>query len=249
MAILRIENGLIMDEAVGGIPIERRIVEPGTEAHCVRTLAGLSGPVGVTVHNTGNATPTADARAHAGYLQNVENDGMYFVGAHLFVDAERIVQTLPLNEVSWHAGDGYGDGNMATVSVEICETSPYERCEANAMVLIAALLETYGLSDLFTHQMWSGKYCPHLILDREHGWAEFVAGVSRIRAAEQMPAMAAPVVDNVASSWAQEAVDWALANRFLVGGEGGRSQTPRAGDARRGVGLPAQDLWRGGAGE
>ena len=151
----------------------------------------------------------------------MENDGMYFVGAHLFVDAERIVQTLPLNEVSWHAGDGYGDGNMATVSVEICETSPYERCEANAMVLIAALLETYGLSDLFTHQMWSGKYCPHLILDREHGWAEFVAGVSRIRAAEQMPAMAAPVVDNVASSWAQEAVDWALANRFLVGGEGG----------------------------
>ncbi len=104
MAILRIENGLIMDEAVGGIPIERRIVEPGTEAHCVRTLAGLSGPVGVTVHNTGNATPTADARAHASYLQNVENDGMYFVGAHLFVDAERIVQTLPLNEVSWHAG-------------------------------------------------------------------------------------------------------------------------------------------------
>lgn len=166
MAILRIENGLIMDESVGGIPIERRIVEPGTEAHCVRTLAGLSGPVGVTVHNTGNATPTADARAHASYLQNVENDGMYFVGAHLFVDAERIVQTLPLNEVSWHAGDGYGDGNMATVSVEICEMSPYERCEANAMVLIAALLETYGLSDLFTHQMWSGKYCPHLILDR-----------------------------------------------------------------------------------
>lgn len=53
MAILRIENGLIMDEAVGGIPIERRIVEPGTEAHCVRTLAGLSGPVGVTVHKHG----------------------------------------------------------------------------------------------------------------------------------------------------------------------------------------------------
>ena len=49
MAILRIENGLIMDDAVGGIPIERRIVEPGTEAHCVRTLAGLSGPVGCTL--------------------------------------------------------------------------------------------------------------------------------------------------------------------------------------------------------
>ena len=126
MQLLTIENGLIMDEAIDGIPVERRIVQTGTDNHCVRTLLALAGPIGVTVHNTANATPTADARAHASYLQNGENDGSYDVGAHLFVDAERIVQTLPLNEMSWHAGDGYGQGNRATISVEICETAPYE---------------------------------------------------------------------------------------------------------------------------
>ena len=221
MQLLTIENGLIMDEAVDGIPVERRIVQTGTDNHCVRTLLALAGPIGVTVHNTANATPTADARAHASYLQNVENDGSYYVGAHLFVDAERIVQTLPLNEMSWHAGDGYGQGNRATISVEICETAPYEQCEANAMTLCAALMETYGLNDLYTHQMWSGKYCPHLILDRDNGWASFVDGVARVRAALTAPAMAAPVLDNAASIWAQEAVDGALANKFLVGDEAG----------------------------
>lgn len=221
MQLLTIEDGLIMDESLDGIPIERRIVQAVPSSYCVRTGLPLQGPIGLTVHNTGNATPTADARAHASYLQNVENDGVYKVGAHLFVDAERIVQTLPLDEVSWHAGDGFGQGNQATVSIEICETAPYEQCEANAMALCAALLETYGLNDLYTHQMWNGKFCPHLILERPNGWAEFVDGVARVRAALTMPAMAAPVLDNMASGWAQEAVDWALANRFLVGDEKG----------------------------
>ena len=36
-----------------------------------------------------------------------------------------------------------------------------------------------------------------------------------------MPPMAAPVLDNTPSPWAQEAVDWALANRFLVGDDTG----------------------------
>lgn len=221
MQLLTITDGLITDDAVGGVPFERQIVEPAGTTHNVRTLMPLAGLIGVTVHNTGNATSTADARAHASYLRNVEADGSLYVGAHLFVDETRIVQTLPLDETSWHAGDGYGQGNRATISVEICENGDIARAEANAMTLCAALLETYGLTDLYTHQMWSGKYCPHLILDRKNGWAEFVSGVAEVRAALTAPAMAAPVLDNEASRWAQEAVDWALANRFLVGDENG----------------------------
>ena len=221
MQLLTITNGLITDDAVSGVPFERQIVEPAGTTHNVRTLMPLAGLIGVTVHNTGNATSTADARAHASYLRNVEADGSLYVGAHLFVDETRIVQTLPLDETSWHAGDGYGQGNRATISVEICENGDIARAEANAMTLCAALLETYGLTDLYTHQMWSGKYCPHLILDRKNGWAEFVSGVAEVRAALTAPAMAAPVLDNEASRWAQEAVDWALANRFLVGDEKG----------------------------
>lgn len=221
MQLLTITDGLITDDVVGGVPFERQIVEPAGTTHNVRTLMPLAGLIGITVHNTGNATSTADARAHASYLRNVEADGSLYVGAHLFVDETRIVQTLPLDETSWHAGDGYGQGNRATISVEICENGDIARAEANAMTLCAALLETYGLTDLYTHQMWSGKYCPHLILDRKNGWAEFVSGVAEVRAALTAPAMAAPVLDNEASRWAQEAVDWALANRFLVGDEKG----------------------------
>lgn len=218
---LHINNGLIQDSYLGEVPILQRIVTSQGSANNVRTHLPLEGPIGVTIHNTGNSAPSADALAHASWLANVEAKDALYVGAHFFADAQRIVQTLPLNEISWHAGDGMGKGNAATISIEICETSPYERCEANAMALAAALMETYQLNDLYTHEMWSGKYCPRLILVREGGWQGFVEGVARIRAAETMPPMAAPVLDNTPSPWAQEAVDWALANRFLVGDDTG----------------------------
>ena len=221
MEQLEIVDGIVVSTHLGRVPIINKVIEATGSAYNVRTLQPLAGPIGVTIHNTGNSAGTADALAHANWLTSVEAEDTMYIGAHFFVDAQRIVQTLPLNEVSWHAGDGMGQGNTATISIEICETSPYEECEANAMLLAAALLDFYGLNDLYTHEMWSGKYCLRLILVREGGWTEFVDGVARIRAAESMPPMAAPVLDNTPSQWAQEAVDWALANRFLVGDEKG----------------------------
>ena len=214
---LTVNNGLIEEQVLGTVPIVRQVVQSVGHANNVRTHVPLEGPVGVTIHNTGNSAETADALAHARWLASVEAADELYIGAHFFVDAQRIVQTLPINEVSWHAGDGMGKGNTATISIEICETAPYERAEANAMALAAALLDTYGINDLYTHEMWSGKYCRRLILVREGGWQGFVEGVARLRAAGSMPGMAAPVLDNTASSWAQDAVDWGLANRFLVG--------------------------------
>lgn len=218
---LTIANGLIQDDFLGDVPILKRIVTSQGGANNVRTHLPLEGPIGVTIHNTGNSDPSSDALAHASWLTNVEAQDALYIGAHFFVDGQRIVQTLPINEISWHAGDGMGKGNAATISIEICETSPYERAEANAMALAAALMDTYNLTNLYTHEIWSGKYCPRLILVREGGWDSFVDGVARIRAAETMPPMAAPVLDNTPSPWAQDAVDWALANRFLVGDETG----------------------------
>lgn len=228
MEKLVIQNGIIANDVVGGIPFKRRIVARSGSLANVRTGQALTGPIGITVHNTGNAAPTAGALNHAAWLQSVENDDSAYIGVHFFVDAEVIVQTLPITEVSWHAGDGRGQGNTATISVEICETSPYEKCEANAKVLCASLLTSLGLNRLFTHQMWNGKYCPHLILDRPNGWTDFCSDVNRLMAAAAMPAQAAPVLDNAASAWAQEAVDWALANRVLVGDTNGDLALHRA---------------------
>lgn len=225
---LHIKDGIIQDAHLGEVPILKKIITSQGNANNVRTHLPLEDPIGVTIHNTGNSDPSADALAHASWLANVEEKDALYVGAHFFVDAQRIVQTLPINEISWHAGDGMGKGNAATISIEICETSPYERSEANAMALAAALMESYQLTRLYTHEMWSGKYCPRLILVREGGWQHFVDGVARLRAADTMPPMAAPVLDNTPSQWAQDAVDWALANRFLVGDQKGNLRLHQA---------------------
>lgn len=218
---LTIQNGIIQDKQIGRVPLIQSIIEPQGVNRNARTLIPLEYPIGLTIHNTGNADPTADALAHAQWLANVEAADTDYIGAHFFIDAQRIVQVLPINEIAYHAGDGMGQGNSATIALEICETAPYEECETNAKTLAAALLDTLDLADLYTHQMWSGKYCPRLILVRENGWHDFVEGVATLRAAAAMPAAPAPVLDNIASTWAQEAIDWALANRFLVGDQTG----------------------------
>lgn len=228
MEKLAIQNGIIKNDVIAGIPFKRRIVAPAGSLRNVRTGQQIKGPIGITVHNTGNAASSAGALNHAAWLQSVEDNDSTYLGVHFFVDAEVMVQTLPITEVSWHAGDGQGQGNTATISVEICETAPYEKCEANAKILCAHLLYSLGLNRLFTHQMWNGKYCPHLILDRPNGWTNFCADINRILAAGTMPAQAGPVVDNVASEWAQEAVDWALSNRLLIGDQNGDLALHRA---------------------
>ena len=137
---LSIVDGIIQDDFLGRVPIVRSIIEPQGNVRNVRTFIALDGPIGVTIHNTGNSNPSADALAHAAWLDGVEAGDGDYIGAHFFVDAQRIVQVLPINEVSYHAGDGMGRGNGATVSIEICETAPYEECEAVAAMLLPVFL-------------------------------------------------------------------------------------------------------------
>jgi len=41
------------------------------------------------------------------------------------------------------------------------------------------LIKTYPGFKLYKHQDWSGKYCPHIILDRKNGWKDFVNDVNK----------------------------------------------------------------------
>ena len=129
-------------------------------------------PVGITVHNTANS---ASADAEVSYMISNNNEVSY----HFAVDENHAVQGLPLNRNAWHCGDGNGKGNRKTIAVEICRStsddeSLFDRAEENAAELIAALCKEYGWTtdDIYTHQHWNGKYCPHKTLDR--GWERFV---------------------------------------------------------------------------
>ena len=129
-------------------------------------------PVGITVHNTANS---ASADTEVSYMISNNNEVSY----HFAVDENHAVQGLPLNRNAWHCGDGNGKGNRKTIAIEICRStsedeSLFDRAEENAAELIAALCKEYGWTtdDIYTHQHWTGKYCPHKTLDR--GWERFV---------------------------------------------------------------------------
>lgn len=129
-------------------------------------------PIGITVHNTANS---ASADAEITYMISNDNEVSY----HFAVDENHAVQGLPLDRNAWHAGDGNGTGNRSTIAVEICRStsddeSLFDRAEENAAQLIAYLCKKYGWTteDIYTHQHWSGKYCPHKTLDR--GWERFL---------------------------------------------------------------------------
>lgn len=129
-------------------------------------------PVGITVHNTANS---ASADAEVSYMISNNNEVSY----HFAVDENHAVQGLPLNRNAWHCGDGNGKGNRKTIAIEICRStsddeSLFDRAEENAAELIAALCKEYGWTtdDIYTHQHWNAKYCPHKTLDR--GWERFL---------------------------------------------------------------------------
>ena len=131
----------------------------------------------VTIHNTAEPFSARDER------KRVENRRGVRTSFHFAVDEREIVQLLPLGYHGWHAGDGDGDGNLRSVGIEICRSVfqgengwLYRHAERNAVYLAAALLRTLDLpaSALRMHRDWSGKYCPHRIIDAGT-WDDFVS--------------------------------------------------------------------------
>lgn len=135
---------------------------------------------GVTIHNTDNFKTGAGAKNHGTYLQN--SGSTLQASWHYAVDDKMITQSIPDNEVAWHAGDGYGNGNMTTIAIEICVNpdSNLEKATDNAAWLAAKLLKAQGLDhqSLYQHHDWSGKNCPSQIrANKPYSWAKFVSKV------------------------------------------------------------------------
>lgn len=129
-------------------------------------------PKYVTIHDTANSAP---AKNEISYMISNNNQ----VSFHIAVDENECIIGLPLNRNSWSCGDGNGEGNRNSISVEICRPKNtdrllYNKSEENAVYVSARLLYKYGLSidKLKKHQDWSGKKCPNVILS-ENRWNSF----------------------------------------------------------------------------
>ncbi|MBV7321624.1 N-acetylmuramoyl-L-alanine amidase [Bacillus halotolerans] len=134
-------------------------------------------PEYITIHNTAN---DASAKNEISYMKNNTNSTSY----HFAVDDKQVIQGLPLNRNAWHTGDGTnGTGNRKSIGVEICYSksggAKYYAAEKLAIKFVAQLLKErgWGIDRVRKHQDWSGKYCPHRILD-EGRWDEVKAAIA-----------------------------------------------------------------------
>jgi hypothetical protein len=134
-------------------------------------------PSKITIHNTDNASPGADAAAHAKYQKGADARARK-VSWHFTVDDKNVFQSLPTNEVGWHAKSGNG----SSLGIEICMNpeldvpATYDR----AALLTAILARQHGIgvpSGIVQHHSWTGKHCPRILRDKPGGWEEFLEQV------------------------------------------------------------------------
>ena len=121
-------------------------------------------PEYITIHNTAN---DATAINEIAYMTRNTTATSY----HVAIDDKHAVQAIPFTRNGWHAGDGQGAGNRKSIGIEICYSQSggpkYVNAEANAVDYIARILKQYswGIDRVKWHRDWSGKECPHRIID------------------------------------------------------------------------------------
>lgn len=155
----------------------RKMLVPAHLAKKV-TSSSKSAVTSITVHETDNTNPKADASAHA-RLQY--NGNPRKASWHYQVDDKEIVQSFPDDTKCWAGGDGTNGASQNSIHVEICVNpeSDFTKAKANTQKLIAHLMDKHNipLSRVYQHNHWSGKNCPRNL--RKSGWREFVNGINK----------------------------------------------------------------------
>jgi len=150
--------------------------------------------LGVTIHNTEAITPAKGTTMSEQYARATLNGNMGDVVVHYYVDDKEAWHILPDEWCGWHSGDGLGNGNTATIAIEIIGSS--EKAEENGARLAAYLIDKYVFTtnNLYTHSYWlnvlmgktgdkdclctlknSRKNCPIYIIPH---WCDFVKAVA-----------------------------------------------------------------------
>ncbi|MDN3019219.1 N-acetylmuramoyl-L-alanine amidase [Paenibacillus sp. BSR1-1] len=132
-------------------------------------------PKYITIHETDNPNPGADAEAHA-RLQERGNSRK--ASWHLQVDDHQVIQSIPFNEVAWAAGTSAG--NRSSVHLEICVNSDgnFLKAVENAVEVTKQLMIQFNIpiTNVVQHNHWSGKDCPKNLRAGSKGitWSDFI---------------------------------------------------------------------------
>jgi N-acetylmuramoyl-L-alanine amidase CwlA len=173
------ENGMQLDEAYAGLNLVQDFIPAGNSNRPAKKLAATS----ITIHNTDNDGVGANAAAHAKYQKGADAKKRH-VSWHFTVDDNSVYQSLPTNEVGWHAGNA--KGNATSIGVEICMNADLNVPAAyrRAALLTAVLAFQHGIrvpEQIFQHNHWSGKNCPRILRAKPNGWKDFLRQVKKFR--------------------------------------------------------------------
>lgn len=156
------------------VEIKQQIVSKAIQKQV--TYGGTNGRKTLTVHQTGNTKKGAGAAMHAKLQSNGNSRAASWM---IQSDDKDIIQSFPFTAQTWHAGDGRGNGNLNSISWEICINvdSDYVKSLELAAKGIAQVLKQHNLTvnDLRQHHDWSGKNCPAQIRAGQAGitWNDF----------------------------------------------------------------------------
>lgn len=152
---------------VGNIPVHTDLIEAYTSARpSTKRMIKY-----IVIHETDNFEKGVGAHNHAEYLKRNNKTATSW---HYTVDDKEIYHHIPDDEIAHHAGDD--EGNAYGIGIELCVNidGDFEKTFDNAAKLVAYLLKAYDLNldHLKTHHDFSGKDCPHSIL-QENRLKEF----------------------------------------------------------------------------
>ena len=129
-------------------------------------------PTRIVIHDSGSDASAAGEAMHM--LESGDEASFHFAA-----DESGVVQCLPCCRSAWHAGDGgCGRGNREGIAVVICRSHSggdnYRNAVRSAARLCSDLMHEYGISydRLSKHQDFSGKFCPHRLIE-EYGFDAF----------------------------------------------------------------------------
>ena len=140
--------------------------------HTDRIYSGTNPCEWITVHETGNRSPGANAQAHAN-LQS--NGGARQASWHVQVDDTEAIRSYPDTAQCWHGGTS--EANLNSLALEICvnEGGDYEAAFRRAARVVRdwRIKHKLGRDRVVQHHHWTGKNCPTQMRTSAR-WKEFL---------------------------------------------------------------------------
>lgn len=166
----------------------------------------------ITIHSTANEKSTAkNERDNLARESNTRAASF-----HIVVDDKEVIECIPLNEITYHAGNR--EGNNTSISIEMCESGDRVKTLQNTVELVAKMLHErgWGTDKLKRHFDWSGKNCPRIInYNNWEGWRGFVISVER--ELDKLKAGEKSKVNHEPSNWAKDDWNWGIKNKITDG--------------------------------